>query len=95
MVSPGGSKIAYCKYDAKKDALQVFVSNPDGSDAKQITDSGSFKDVTAWFPDGKKLVYKSGDRRFFGHRGVHIINSDGTNDQILNIAEQLTNQKQA
>jgi TolB protein len=54
----------------------VYLVNPDGSGAKNLTDSKSENAYPAWSPDGKKIAFAS-DRD--GTLHVYVMDADGSN----------------
>lgn len=39
--------------------LEIYIANPDGSDARQLTDNGAYNAEATASPDGKKLIFTS------------------------------------
>jgi TolB protein len=70
--SPKGDKIAFvCRADGN---FQLFISNPDGSNAVQLTSSGSSEDPE-FSPDGRYLVFST---TYFGATySLAIMRTDG------------------
>jgi hypothetical protein len=66
----GADKIAFVKDN------EIWISNLDGSDLRQITDSGSSKSALQWTPDGKAITYITG-------RSVRIANIDDLQDKLI------------
>lgn len=89
--APNGTKIAYtlCP-NCDVDVAPAYIdrANLNGSSPVHIvtdnTDGVSFVDV-AWAPSGTKLLFS-----YLGANGVRIVNSNGTNNQVL-----IANGKQA
>jgi TolB protein len=67
--SPDGKLIAY------HENYQVYVANSDGTDKKHIKTGHPFDFVPKWSPDGKWLLFLSGEH-YNCH--PHIVKSDGT-----------------
>ena len=60
-------------------ALELFVANSDGSDARQITHNGAANFGPYFFPDGKRIIFSSntgtpGSREF----DLWMIRDDGS-----------------
>lgn len=69
--SPAGDRLAIVS-----DGGTLWVMNPDGSDAKQLT-----SDVynIAWSPDGARIAYVKGPRP----KALHVVGADGSGDTIV------------
>jgi len=67
--SPGGKLIAY------HENYQIYVANVDGTDKKHIKTGNAFDFVPKWSPDGKWLLFVSGEH-YNCH--PHIVKPDGT-----------------
>jgi Tol biopolymer transport system component len=77
--SPSGDRIAYASYVSGR--FQIWVSNPDGTDAVNIS-SNSFSDsVPVWSPDGTKIAFNS-LRGGFGV-AVWVMSVDGSQPENL------------
>ncbi|OWK43348.1 TolB family protein [Fimbriiglobus ruber] len=68
-VSPDGKSISY------HENYQIYVSDVDGSNKKHIKTGNSFNFVPRWSPDGKWLLFVSGEH-YNCH--PHIVRPDGT-----------------
>lgn len=71
--SPTGRQIAFDAWSAAPNnylTAHVYVSNLDGSEAKDLGDGA----MPSWSPDGKRLAF----HRYGGERGIWIMNADGT-----------------
>ena len=66
--SPDGTKISYHKN------YQVYMANADGSESKLIETGNPFNFAPQWSPDGKWLLFVSGEH-YNCH--PHIVGSDG------------------
>lgn len=67
--SPDGRRIAYHKN------YQVFLADSDGSGAKQVPTGQPFNFVPTWSPDGKWVLFLSGEH-YNCH--PHLVRPDGT-----------------
>ena len=61
--SPDGKWIAYVSDDGGRDA--VWVADPDGSNAKKLTDTDNEKLTVGWMPDSKAVYFTSSDHGFY------------------------------
>lgn len=84
--SPDGRRIAYCGHGGDGN-WALWVMNRDGSRRRQLTHPtlveprGSGGDYPgAWSPDGKQIVYSSGQ---FSGRELYLVNSDGSGSRRL------------
>ncbi len=60
-------------------ALEVFVANADGSDAKQITNIGKANWAPSWHPSGNKIIFASNHQSEKGRNfNLFLVNVDGT-----------------
>jgi Tol biopolymer transport system component len=57
--SPDGKQIAYftCRPGSNG---QIWLMNPDGSNARQLTTTPASYSTPTWYPDGKHILYMSG-----------------------------------
>src|SRR5215467_3479105 len=58
----------------------VYLVNPDGSGAKNLTDHKSENTFPCWSPDGKKIAFTS-DRS--GALNIFVMDADGKNVKAL------------
>jgi hypothetical protein len=78
-VSPYGDKIAFTSNRTGK--WEVYVVNIDGSDCKQLTNSGGYNSgLPTWSPDGNHVAFVS-DRD--NQWAVRVINADGSGERKL------------
>jgi prepilin-type N-terminal cleavage/methylation domain-containing protein len=65
----------------------VFVMNPDGSNAVQLTHRGnpptSGARATGWSPDGSKILFTSIDPDASNYNAIWVMNADGSNQHII------------
>lgn len=73
-VSPDGKKISY------HEDYQIYVANADGTQRKRIETGNPFNFVPQWSPDGKYLLFVSGE-----HYNCHpyVVEADGANFRKL------------
>ncbi|MEO8001508.1 MAG: hypothetical protein ABI644_06490 [Arenimonas sp.] len=76
--SPDGKRIVYIVVVAGIE--QLFLSNADGTEPKQLTQDNVNHEDPTWSPNGKKIayVYIKGDLQV-----IHQMDIDGTNDEAL------------
>lgn len=77
--SPSGDRIAYASYVSGR--FQIWVSNPDGSDAVNISNNAYGDTLPVWSPDGAKIAFNS-LRGGFGVT-VWVMNADGSQPENL------------
>ncbi len=70
-VSPDGRRVAMIL--SKTGNAEVFVSNIDGTNLKQLTKSRDAKSSPCWSPNGREICYTS----MSGRAGLYKINADG------------------
>ncbi len=80
--SPDGTKIAYIS--DRGGNLDVYVANPDGSNAEKITSTESLEGSPTWTPDGTRIVFESDQS---GSSQIWIMNADGTEQMQLTTGE--------
>lgn len=72
--SQDGKRIAYSVSDGEH--AEVYVSGPDGSNPKAVTDTKFFLNSSpSWSPDGKKIAFVSNRA---GNPQVYVMNADGS-----------------
>ena len=54
--SPDSQRIAFLSDAAKKDQLQLYVTNATGGAAKMLTNAKGFLSTASWSPDGKSIA---------------------------------------
>jgi tricorn protease len=63
--SPDGKYLAFVSDRSGRD--EIWVSDPDGKDLKQITSLDNEKGALLWTPDSKSLLYTAADKRLYGY----------------------------
>lgn len=77
--SPDGKRIAYSLADGE--SAQIFVASPDGSGARQLTNTPFFINTSpSWSPDGKRIAFVSNRG---GTPQVYVMSSDGNEAKRL------------
>jgi len=73
-LSPDGRRVLY--WTGTWTAMKLFVSDLDGSAARQLTDGAGVVWGARWSPDGNRLAFA--DRDSSGVLQVHVMKSDGS-----------------
>jgi TolB protein len=73
-VSPDGRSVL--SWTGTWTAMRLFVSGPDGSKARQLTDGSGVVWGARWSPDGKRIVFSDKDGE--GVLQVIVMNADGS-----------------
>jgi tricorn protease len=63
--SPDGKYIGYISDKSGRD--EVWISDPEGTAPKKITDLDNEKGALVWSPDSKVLLYTAADRKLYGY----------------------------
>jgi len=71
--SPDGTEIAW--FDYVEGGGDIWITKPDGSKARRLTDHPAEDWWPAWSPDGRKLAFQS---RRDGNFEIYAINADGS-----------------
>jgi len=86
--SPDGTRLAF--ESNKKGYAQIFVMSVDGGAVAQLTNGNQDHEGPAWSPEGARIAYGTGvncgdcaNQTGVGNLEVHVINVDGTGDQVL------------
>jgi len=69
--SPKGDRILYCR---QQGGFQIYSIAPDGSDDRQLTESGS-NEHPRWSPDGRFITFSSSRD---GGQAIYVMRADGT-----------------
>jgi TolB protein len=83
--SPDGSKIAFASRRGAASGFNIYVTNRDGSNLQQLTNSQGDNVSPAWSPSGSQIVFTSGRS---GQPQLYVIGADGTGLQRLPCGEQ-------
>jgi Tol biopolymer transport system component len=73
-LSPDGKRVLY--WTGTWTAMKLFVSDLDGSGARQLTDGSGVVWGARWSPDGKRIAF--GDNDPSRVLQVHVMNADGS-----------------
>src|SRR4029450_10715565 len=63
--SPDGKYVAFVSDRSGRD--EVWISDPEGSNPKKITDLDNEKGTLVWTPDSKALLYTAADRKLYSY----------------------------
>ena len=63
--SPDGKSIAFVSDRSGRD--EVWISDPEGTSPKKISDLDTEKSSLVWTPDSKSLLYTAGDKKLYGY----------------------------
>src|SRR5690606_2597309 len=69
---------------------QLYMMNPDGSEIKQITSGQYSHSGGRWSPDPSKIVCNTNENITTAGMQMVIMNSDGTNKQLLGIGSHMS-----
>jgi TolB protein len=75
VLSSDGKKLAFRRMVGETNS-EIFVSNADGSDARNITNDPAFDGWPAWSPDGTKIAFAS--NRGNQNYQIYVMSPDGT-----------------
>jgi len=81
--SPDGKKIAFRRMIGEKDS-EVFVADPDGSHAVNLTRNPAFDGWPAWSPDGRRIAFAS-NRVDPAVWQIYVMDADGSH--VTRVAE--------
>jgi dipeptidyl aminopeptidase/acylaminoacyl peptidase len=93
-ISPNGSRIVYSytvtDQETKKANTQLWLTDRDGTNRRQLTFSGARNGGARWSPDGRQIAFASdrvGDKR----HGLYLLPADGGEArQLLTSAEPVS-----
>ena len=74
--APDGKKILFRRMVGEKDS-EVFVADPDGSHAVNLTRNPAFDGWPAWSPDGKRIAFAS-NRADMAVWQIYVMDADGS-----------------
>jgi TolB protein len=57
--APGGEQMVWLKMGGFPPGVDMWLSNSDGSDSRNLTGDGATEMMPAWSPDGKQIAYVS------------------------------------
>jgi Tol biopolymer transport system component len=77
-LSPDGKRMAF--FSSRSGEFELWVGDPDGSNAVQLTSLSSLPGFARWSPDGETLTFHSDPE---GHPDVLTIPANGGKHQIL------------
>lgn len=89
-MSPNGKRIL--SWSGTWTAMKMFVSNLDGSDARQLTDGSGVVWGARWSPDGKWIAFADKDAK--GDLHIFVINADGSGRRQVSRLEATDLQEQ-
>lgn len=75
--SPDGSRIAFSSDRAGIGNHELYVMNPDGTNAIRLTNTPNDDRFPTWSPDSQKIAFS---RNGGAQPGIKIMNRDGTNE---------------
>jgi Tol biopolymer transport system component len=78
--SPDGKQIVYA--EAVKSALEIFVSDVDGTSKKQLTRLGGANSLAAWSPDGQQIFFVH-SRNDDDIGSLYVMDADGSNPTLI------------
>ncbi|TMB40180.1 MAG: hypothetical protein E6J62_00385 [Deltaproteobacteria bacterium] len=81
--APDGKKILFRRMVGEKDS-EVFVADPDGSHAVNLTRNPAFDGWPAWSPDGKRIAFAS-NRADMAVWQIYVMDADGSH--VTRVAE--------
>jgi tetratricopeptide (TPR) repeat protein len=64
----------------RKDNVDIYSMNADGSDEQRLTDQPGIDDTPAWSPDGQTIAFTSD---IDGNKEIYLMNPDGSNKTRL------------
>ena len=73
-LSPDGKRVLY--WIGTWTAMRLFVSDLDGSNARQLTDGSGVVWGSRWSPDGKRIAFADNDSK--GVLNVYVMNAAGS-----------------
>lgn len=89
-ISPDGTKllygVGYESLEQNKSNVDLYVSNPDGTDEKRITKSESSEGNAVWIDGGKKIVFTYPDDN--GVPQLWVMDADGSSRKKVSDVEK-------
>jgi Tol biopolymer transport system component len=77
-VSPDGALVVTASSRNAKIGWQLYVMQPDGSEARQVTEAGN-PFYARFSPDGRRLLYSDGTLKLKDRQGIWVVDADGKN----------------
>jgi tricorn protease len=63
--SPDGKHVAFVSDRSGRD--EIWISDPEGTAPKKITEADNEKGALVWSPDAKSLIYTAGDKKLYNY----------------------------
>ena len=82
-LSPDGKRMIFIKMLEGHE--QLFMSDTDGRNERQMTRDATDKEDPAWSPDGRRLAFVVLGT---GKNAMHVMNLDGSGDRVVSPATQ-------
>jgi len=76
--SPDGRRVAFTS--ARSGEMEIWLADPDGSNAVQLTSMGAIPGFARWSPDGHSIVFHSNPE---GQAEVYLVSAAGGNPRNL------------
>ncbi|HEY0514594.1 MAG TPA: hypothetical protein VGH73_22015 [Thermoanaerobaculia bacterium] len=77
--SPGGSRLAFLRYDFDNSTVSLAAMDADGSNLTLLTSvPGEYVYSFVWSPDGHRLAFSAGPYSVNAPADIYVINADGT-----------------
>ncbi|MGD9643437.1 MAG: hypothetical protein AB7V08_11940 [Elusimicrobiales bacterium] len=73
--SPSGEWIVFAGRETRKEKLNIFVTDPTGSQVRRLTSGAGDNEDPSWSPDGRFIAFTSNRR---GKREIFIMDADGS-----------------
>ncbi|HAU88895.1 MAG TPA: hypothetical protein DCW72_01250, partial [Elusimicrobia bacterium] len=73
--SPSGEWIVFAGRETRKEKLNIFVTDPTGSQVRRLTSGAGDNEDPSWSPDGRFIAFTSTRR---GKREIFVMDADGS-----------------